>query len=103
MTHLKRSYMLSVTTYQMAVLLAYNDRPLHTHQSLSHITQLAVSDLTPTLQSLVDAKILTEDKEVGVASVLKLNQSYSNKRTKFKVTSALQKESQQVSIAHVMW
>ncbi len=31
-----------------------------------------------------------------MASILTLNQSYANKRTKFKVTSALQKETQQV-------
>ncbi len=85
----------------MVVLLAYNHRPLHTHQSLAHITQLGVGDLTPTLQSLVDARIITEQKD-GVSSVLKLNHSYSNKRTKFKITSALQKESQQVCNVYVM-
>ena len=34
---------------------------------------------------------------VGTSSVVKLNRGYSNKRTKFKVTAPLQKDTQQVS------
>ena len=41
-------------------------------------------------------------QEVGVASVIKVNGNYSNKRTKFKVTAALQKDSQQVNNIFVM-
>ena len=33
---------------------------------------------------------------VGSSSIVKLNKAYSNKRTKFKVTAPLQKDTQQV-------
>ena len=38
---------------------------------------------------------------VGTLSVVKLNRAYSNKRTKFKVTAPLQKDTQQVSLSSI--
>ena len=41
---------------------------------------------------------------VGTSSVVKLNKSYSNKRTKFKVTAPLQKDTQQVPLySQIIW
>lgn len=112
MTYLKKVYTVCVSTYQMAVLLAYNQGLEHTMTSLTQFTRLPEQELTSTVQTLVDSKML----EVGGAggggarggaecsvsmsmeSNVKLNMNYSNKRTRFKVTAALQRDSQQVSI-----
>ena len=40
--------------------------------------------------------ICSPPQALGHSSVVKLNKSYTNKRTKFKVTAAFQKDSQQV-------
>ena len=67
MTYLKRPYTVCVTTYQMSVLLAFNQSSLHTYTSLQQYTQLEVNELTLTVQSLVDCKLLVADPEkVGV-------------------------------------
>ena len=138
MGYLKKAYTVCVSTYQMAVLLAYNEADSHSTASLAHATQLPSHELTSTIQSLLDSKILlevsgeggmagtsgvTDEARGGVAgseegcvakegvsgheggrakrdekqTTFKLNMNYSNKRTKFKITAMLQKDSQQVS------
>lgn len=121
MAYLKKVYTVCVSTYQMAVLLAYNQQAEHSTASLARITQLPDHELASTIQSLLDSKLLesieqavtggqeegrvpTRDggtgggtgKEKGERRTLKLNMGYTNKRTKFKITAMLQKESQQV-------
>ena len=58
MSYLKRPYTVCVTTYQMAMLLAFNQSDLHTYSSLQQHTQLGHSELMATLQSLVECKLL---------------------------------------------
>jgi cullin 2 len=146
MEYLKKPYTVCVSTYQMAVLLAFNKTDSHSIASLLQDTQLSHHELTTTIQSLLDCKILLEQvgvatrqevaatDEVGVAAeqgvmavaqsaatnqvgvatgvtmatedvssrnegtktVYRLNMNYSNKRTKFKITSMMQKDTQQV-------
>ena len=63
MTYLKRPYTMCVTTFQMSVLLPFNESLTLSHGSLSQATQLPLTDLTPALQSLVDAKVLLTESE----------------------------------------
>lgn len=108
MTYLAKMYTVCVSTYQMAVLLAYNQGLEHSMNSLAQLTRLPTQELTSTVQTLIDSKML-EAGEVGgggarggaectisMDSEVKLNMNYSNKRTRFKLTATLQKDSQQV-------
>lgn len=103
MTYLKKVYTVCVSTNQMAVLLAFNEATQHSSTALGQFTQLPSNELTSTVQSLLDSKLLEAEQEAGQAGEgvmqLKLNMSYSNKRTKFKVTAMLQKDSQQVLLS----
>lgn len=125
MSHLKKAYTVCVSTYQMAVLLAYNSADSLSLSSLSQLTQLPAHELSTTLHSLTDSKLLlqlggaatakgptgeeeeavegskgqggvAEEEKALQASLFQLNMNYSNKRTKFKITAMLQKDSQQV-------
>ncbi len=118
LSYLKRAYNVAVSTYQMAVLLAYNHADSLPFSSLSQLTHLPPHELSSTLLSLTDSKLLlhqgggaageaqgsqgsrgqeTEKEEKFLPnSLFKLNMSYNNKRTKFKITAMLQKDSQQV-------
>ena len=58
MSYLKKPYTVCVTTYQMAVLLAFNTSDLHTYTSLQQFSQLRHAELMVTLQSLVECKLL---------------------------------------------
>lgn len=106
MTYLKKVYTVCVSTNQMAVLLAFNEATQHSSTALGQFTQLPSNELTSTVQSLLDSKLLEAEQEVGQAGEgvmqLKLNMSYSNKRTKFKVTAMLQKDSQQVLLSIII-
>ncbi len=61
--YLRRSYTISVTTYQLAILLAYNGTVEHSYSALAQITGLQQSELIATVQSLVDARLITMDTE----------------------------------------
>lgn len=100
LTYLKRPYTVSVTTYQIAILLAFNTKEQHSYSSLQHHTGLDHQELTITLQSLIDSKLLLlENGETTVhpahECMVRLNKNYSNKRTKFKITASLQRDTQQ--------
>lgn len=110
MAYLKKMYTVCVSTYQMAVLLAYNQELQHSMASLAQFTRLPENELTSTVQTLVDSKLLEVGESGGgvarggaecsvsmaMESQVKLNVNYSNKRTRFKVTATLQRDSQQV-------
>ena len=112
LSYLKRAYTVSVSTYQMAVLLAYNQADTLPLSALTQLTQLPTHELSSTLLSLTESKLLLaqgggggagggaqeEEEKVLPSSQFKLNMNYSNKRTKFKITAMLQKDSQQVRL-----
>ena len=82
----------------MAVLLLFNENEKMSYADISAQCQLDDKELRRTLQSVVDVKILTkEDPEVDDlnATVFLLNKDFSNKRTKLKITAAVQKETPQ--------
>ncbi|XP_070565487.1 cullin-2-like [Ptychodera flava] len=95
-SYLKKPYIVTVTTFQMAVLLLYNNCDCMTFKELLDTTQINEKELTKTLQSLVDVKILNREGESNDRkSTFLLNTDFTNKRTKFKITTAVQKETPQ--------
>lgn len=66
-----------MTTYQLAVLLAYNNTLEYSYTALAQLTGLREGDLSVTLQSLVDAKLVTMDTEVWVGVVYECYCAYN--------------------------
>jgi len=88
--HLKKKYEFQVTNYQMAALLLFNSSESLTFESIQSSTNLKESELERTLESLVETTVLIEkNKEYS------LNNSFTNKRLKLKLTTSLQKETKQ--------
>ncbi len=65
MTHLDRSYFVTMGTYQMAVLLPFNNHEQLTLNELEDATKLNLKELEKQIISLIEAKFLL-GKTVGV-------------------------------------
>ncbi|KAK2561191.1 Cullin-2 [Acropora cervicornis] len=93
---LKRPYIITVTTFQMAVMLLFNDKTSLNFSDIRDQTQLVDKELIRTLQSLVDVQLITmPENSDPMKCAYSLNQDFSSKRTKLKITTAVQRESQQ--------
>lgn len=96
LTYLSKPYIVTMQTFQMAILLLFERADSLTHKELQTTLQLNSEQFSKHLASLLDCKILLcESENIGPESVLQLNLNYSNKRTKFRITAALQRESPQ--------
>jgi cullin 2 len=85
-------------TFQMAILLCFNERDQLKVKDIQEQTQLSLKELIKQIQSLIESKLVSTQNEEDISeiSVIELNNEYSNKRTKFKITAAVQKDSPQV-------
>lgn len=89
-------YVVTMQTYQMAILLLFESINSMTLKEIQESLQLSHDMLQKHLLSLVESKLLMYDEEVIDENVrVILNKEYSNKRTKFKITTALQKDTPQ--------
>ncbi|XP_028607157.1 cullin-2 isoform X1 [Lacerta agilis] len=98
MNYLCKPYVAMVTTYQMAVLLAFNNSETVSYRELQDSTQMNEKELTKTIKSLLDVKMINHDSEkedVEAESTFSLNMNFSSKRTKFKITTSMQKDTPQ--------
>eukprot|EP00064_Thunnus_orientalis_P003340 superscaffoldBa00000269_g3349 len=98
MNYLSKPYVAMVTTYQMAVLLAFNNSQTVTCKELQDGTQMNEKELQKTIKSLLDVKMLNHDsqkEEIEAESTFSLNMSFTSKRTKFKITTSMQKDTPQ--------
>lgn len=95
LNYLKKSYIVTMGSFQMAILLMFNDSETVSYKEISRHTQLSEKEMPKQIQSLVDAKLLNVEGAVSTESSLQLNMAYANKRTKFKITAAVQKETTQ--------
>jgi len=71
-----KKYEVGVTTYQMGLLLLFNDNESMTVEAVSKATNLKDSELHRIVQSLVSSKIVVkspEDEQVKDSDVLSLN------------------------------
>ncbi|KAG7455242.1 hypothetical protein MATL_G00254530 [Megalops atlanticus] len=98
MNYLSKPYVAMVTTYQMAVLLAFNNCERVSYKELQDSTQMNEKELTKTIKSLMDVKMINHDSEkedIEAESMLSLNMTFTSKRTKFKITTSMQKDTPQ--------
>uniref|UniRef100_A0AAZ3PF45 Cullin-2 n=1 Tax=Oncorhynchus tshawytscha TaxID=74940 RepID=A0AAZ3PF45_ONCTS len=98
MNYLSKPYVAMVTTYQMAVLLAFNNSETVGYKELQDSTQMNEKELQKTIKSLLDVKMLNHDsqkEEIDTESTFSLNMSFTSKRTKFKITTSMQKDTPQ--------
>ncbi|XP_029384820.1 cullin-2 isoform X2 [Echeneis naucrates] len=98
MNYLSKPYVAMVTTYQMAVLLAFNNSQMVSYKELQDGTQMNEKELQKTIKSLLDVKMLNHDsekEEIEAESTFSLNMSFTSKRTKFKITTSMQKDTPQ--------
>jgi len=93
-----RRHEVNVSTYQMCILLLFNDRDTITYTELSNATHIATPDLKRALQSLACAKfkLLTKEprgRDVADSDSFSFNESFTAKQIRFKVgTVAATKE-----------
>ncbi|KAM6422144.1 cullin-2 isoform 1-T2 [Rhynochetos jubatus] len=98
MNYLCKPYVAMVTTYQMAVLLAFNNSETVSYKELEDSTQMNEKELTKTIKSLLDVKMINHDsdkEDIETESTFSLNMNFSSKRTKFKITTSMQKDTPQ--------
>ncbi|KAJ0022736.1 hypothetical protein NQD34_014870 [Periophthalmus magnuspinnatus] len=98
MNYLSKPYVAMVTTYQMAVLLAFNNSLMVTYKELQDGTQMNEKELQKTIKSLLDVKMINHDSEkedIETESTFSLNMTFTSKRTKFKITTSMQKDTPQ--------
>ncbi|XP_065171049.1 cullin-2 [Atheta coriaria] len=94
--YLKRPYVVTVQTFQMAILLLFEATDSLTYKEISEPLLLNDEQFHRHLVSLVDSKMLLCDtEELTPSSVLNLNMEYTNKRTRFRITAAIQREAPQ--------
>ncbi|XP_072747858.1 cullin-2 [Anoplolepis gracilipes] len=97
--YLKKSYLVTVQTYQMALLLLFEHCDAIPCKDAAASLRLSHDQLVKHAASLVDCKILNksteESSELEEDTILTLNFDYSNKRTKFRVTGVLQRDAPQ--------
>ena len=95
-----RRHEINVSTYQMCVLLLFNDQDTLSYAQISEATAIPVGDLKRALQSLACAKfkILRKDpvgREVEDGDTFSFNEDFSAKQLRFKVgTVSAQKENE---------
>jgi len=112
LNYLKRQYSITMGTFQMAILLCFNNSNSLTVKDIQENTQLPEKELVKQVQSLLESKLImiaespensatNEAKEKGSvekleeSTVISLNMEYTNKKIKFKINAAVQKETPQ--------
>ena len=81
--YLSRAYVAIVNTYQMAVLLAFNDSRTLSGKALQVSTQMGLMELQRTIKSLLDKKILKchlHEEDINEESTFSLNMDFYSKR-----------------------
>ncbi|XP_059479190.1 cullin-2 [Neocloeon triangulifer] len=96
--YLKKTYFITMNTYQMAILLLFAKTDKLNYSDIKETLSIPEEALNKHIASLVECKFLSSDTEaIASESQLSLNMSYSNKRTKFKISGAIQRELPQES------
>ncbi|XP_017775515.1 PREDICTED: cullin-2 [Nicrophorus vespilloides] len=94
--YLKKPYVVTVQTFQMAILLLFETADSLVCKEIRETLLLNADQFQRHAISLVDSKLLLCDsEELTPEAVLRLNMEYTNKRTRFRITAAIQRESPQ--------
>jgi len=94
-----KKHELSVSTYQMVILMMFNDRPDISFKELKEATNIPIPDLKRNLFSLSCAKfkILSKEpdnKKIEESDVFSYNSKFKSKLFKVKVMTVVQKETE---------
>ncbi|ELT99573.1 hypothetical protein CAPTEDRAFT_175514 [Capitella teleta] len=96
LTYLKRPYIVTLGTFHMALLLPFNSSHSVSFRDLVDISRLPEKELLKQVQVLLDAKIIVSNESTATMDgVFSLNLEYTNKRTKFKIITSVQRETPQ--------
>ncbi|CAH1713143.1 cullin-2 isoform X2 [Aphis gossypii] len=90
LNYLQKVYMVTMQTFQMAILLLFEDRDSIKYTEIHEMLQLNNDQFQKHINSLIECKLLLLDGDN-----VSLNMAYTNKRTKLRITSTLQKETPQ--------
>jgi len=95
--YLPKAYIVNMTTFQMALLLMFEKTDSYKLDELEKATQIAKDQFIKNVQSLLESKLLVSNNEdiCQESTVISLNTKYSNKRTKFRIAGAVQRETPQ--------
>ncbi|XP_075165056.1 cullin 1 [Haematobia irritans] len=91
----RSKYTLQASTFQMAVLLQFNDQTRYTIKQLLDNTQIQLENLIQVLQILLKAKLLTcpdDENALTTNSVVELFADYKNKKLRININQPLKTE-----------
>ncbi|KAH8804781.1 Cullin [Xylogone sp. PMI_703] len=94
----KTPYTFQVSTYQMAILLLFNDKDSNTYDDIKKATQLSPDVLDPTLGIFVKAKVLNvtpEGDKIGPDKTFHLNYDFKSKKIRINLNIAVKSEQKQ--------
>ncbi|CAF1013827.1 unnamed protein product [Rotaria sordida] len=98
MSHLDRSYVVTMCTYQMAILLIFNQHDKLTLHEIAESTKLNMKELERQILPLIENKfLLNNTNNLTSKSIISINFEYKSKRTKFKISTTIHKETRQDS------
>lgn len=94
LNYLKKPYLVTMPTYQMALLLLFEHCDSVSCKEAATLLRLSHDQLAKHAVSLLDCKLLKKstEGELEKDSLLTLNFEYYNKRTKFRITGATQRD-----------
>jgi len=100
----KAGYTFQTSTYQMGILLSFNNEEVMSAEDVQIATQLTDAALRTTLLSLVKAKVLKmepEDEEIIKTHKFSLNKQFKSKRTKVNINVPVpQQVKEEIDSAH---
>lgn len=91
-------YTFQVSTYQIAILLLFNDSETVTYEDMQKATALSADNLDPALGILVKARVILptqEDAKPEVGITYALNHNFKNKKVKVNLNLAVKSEQKQ--------
>ncbi|KAL4149405.1 hypothetical protein QTP88_003363 [Uroleucon formosanum] len=88
--YLQKVYIVTMQTFQMSIMLLFEDRDTINYTEIREMLQITNDQFQKHINSLVECKLLLIDGDN-----VSLNMAYTNKRTKLRITSTLQKETPQ--------
>lgn len=94
----KVPYTFQVSTYQMAILLMFNEQETQTYDNISAVTSLAKETLDPSIGIMLKARLLIAKPDgAGFASGTSytLNHGFKNKKVKVNLNVAIKSEQKQ--------
>ena len=94
----KVPYTFSVSTYQMAILLLFNDSDVVTYDDITAATKCTKETLDPSIAIMVKARVIIPEPEGGgqeSGTSYKLNYNFKNKKVKVNLNISIKAEAKQ--------